>query len=91
MLNCEKAYLICYIEIGDMPNVKAMQMLNQFKEVLDKKLTNKDDSLEYLIVPVRNQGTKIELLNARYPKIEYVQKEIEDIAEELPELGIKTK
>ena len=74
MQNCDKSILVCYINIGSVNKQDALVIINQLDDVIKKRFNeNKivgDDSLVILTIPVQDQPTKIELLNARYPKCE---------------------
>lgn len=83
MQNCDKAILVAYINVYDVNKTKGVQMVSQFKEYLKRSFYNEkeinDDSLVILTIPVQDQPTKIELLNARYPQYEELIEQSKEI------------
>ena len=83
MQNYDKAILVAYINVYDVNKTKGVQMVSQFKEYLKRSFYNEkeinDDSLVILTIPVQDQPTKIELLNARYPDYKTIVESSEKI------------
>jgi hypothetical protein len=64
---------------------ETFDLIQSIQKYLEKKFKTDIDNniLEVIIVPVQNQPTKVELLNAKYPNWEEFQKKIKEIEAEL--------
>lgn len=91
MLNCDKSILVCRIGIGDMSRIKAMEIVNQCKIMLEKafKMNENpdDDSLVLIVVPDRGSDSiDFELLNPHHPDIDEIKKILGEAKEEIENL-----
>lgn len=83
----EKSILVYYMNYDGLSRKETFDMIhsiqnyieNQFKKDID------NNTLDIIIVPVQNQPTKIELLNAKYPDWEQFQNDIETLKEKIYE------
>ena len=72
----EKSILVCYLNIDGYDNKNAHDALQSLSNHLHELFHGEND-LKILVVPVRDQQTKVELLNASYPKWEEVLEQIQ--------------
>ena len=72
----EKSILVCYINIDGCNTNQASNTLLTFTNHLHELFPDEKD-LKILVVPVRGQQSKVELLNASYPKWEEVLEQIQ--------------
>ena len=61
MLN--KTILVFYVNVGNVDNEDVSQYIENFKRIIESKEEDKDDVIHY-IIPVRDQETRIECINA---------------------------
>lgn len=72
----EKSILVCYLNIDGYDNNHASNLLLTVTDHLHELFHDEKD-LKILVVPVRDQQTKVELLNASYPKWEEILEQIQ--------------
>lgn len=73
----DKSILVCYLNIDGYNTNQASDILLTFTNHLHELFPDEKD-LKILVVPVRDQQSKVELLNAKYPKWEEVIEKIKD-------------
>lgn len=80
----EKSILVYYMNYDGLNSKEVINLIQNIQSYLDKQFKNDIDNntLEIIIVPVRNQPTKVELLNSKYPNWEEFQKKIKEIESE---------
>ena len=71
----EKSILVCYLNIDGYDNNHASNLLLTVTDHLHELFHDEND-LKILVIPVKDQQTKVELLNASYPKWEEVLEQI---------------
>ena len=73
----EKSILIVYFNIsGINDDARAKQTTASLMNYINRLFYNEQDLLT-IVVPVRDQQTKVELLNASYPKWEEILEQIQ--------------
>lgn len=72
----EKSILVCYLNINGYDNNHVSNLLLTVTNHLHELFHDEKD-LKILVVPVRDQQTKVELLNASYPKWEEILEQIQ--------------
>lgn len=77
----EKSILVVYLNIDGMSLKDAIDSTQSTIRYLEKEFEC-DSDIKCLVAPVRNQPTKIELLNAKYPNWEEFQEKIKEIESE---------
>ena len=81
MLDKEKLFLVVYLNISGIPDVDVTDYLNQFGTSFSY-----DESVEMLLVPVKNKETRVECINPvllteeQYTEVE---KKIESLIQEV--------
>lgn len=80
----EKSILVVYLNIDNLSLKDAIASTQSTIHYLEKEFEN-DPDLKCIVAPVRNQPTKIELLNAKYPDWEQFQNDIETLKEKIYE------
>ena len=87
----EKSILVCYMNYDRMNGKETCDTLHSIQgylgNVFKKDVDN--NTLEVIIVPVRNQPTKIELLNSKYPNWEEFQQRLPELIKEIEKYNIK--
>lgn len=78
----EKSILVVYLNIDDLPLNEVINSTQSTIHYLDEQFKDEPD-LKCLVAPVRNQPTKIELLNAKYPDWEAFQKDIDNLYQQV--------
>ena len=84
----EKSILVVYLNIDDLPLNEAINSTQSTIHYLDEQFKDEPD-LKCLVAPVRNQPTKIELLNAKYPNWEEFQKDIDNLYQQVIDVTTK--
>ena len=84
----EKSILVVYLNIDDLPISEAINSTQSTIHYLDEQFKDEPD-LKCLVAPVRNQPTKIELLNAKYPDWETFQKDIDNLYQQVIDVTTK--
>lgn len=77
----EKSILVVYLNIDGLSIKNAVDSTQSTIHYLETEFKDEPD-LKCIVAPVRNQPTKIELLNAKYPNWEEFQKKIKEIESE---------
>lgn len=73
----EKSILVVYFNVGHIENeTRARQSTASLMNYINHLFPDEKD-LKILVFPVRDQQTKVELLNASYPKWEEVLEQIQ--------------
>jgi hypothetical protein len=73
----EKSILIVYFNISGIENdTRSKQTTASLMNYLNRLFSDEKD-LKILVIPVRDQQTKVELLNASYPKWEEILEQIQ--------------
>lgn len=80
----EKSILVVYLNIDNISLKDAVASTQSTIHYLEKEFAN-DPDIKCIVAPVRNQPTKIELLNAKYPDWEQFQNDIETLKEKIHE------
>lgn len=80
----EKSILVVYLNIDGLPLKEAIDSTQSTIHYLETEFKD-DPDIKCLVAPVRNQPTKIELLNAKYPDWEAFQNDIETLKEKIYE------
>lgn len=80
----EKSILVYYMNYDGLNRRETFELIQNIQTYLEKqfKADIDNDTLEVIVVPVQNQPTKVELLNAKYPNWEEFQKKIKEIESE---------
>lgn len=58
MLDKDKLFLVCYLNIGNIPAEDVSEYLHKFAEVFTY-----DESIEKIIVPIRKGESRVECIN----------------------------
>jgi hypothetical protein len=74
----EKSILVVYLNIDNLSIKDAVASTQSTIHYLETEF-NDDPNIKCIVAPVRNQPTKIELLNAKYPDWEQFIKENKDL------------
>lgn len=80
----EKSILVAYINVDGYSSKLVLDTVQSAQGYLNKQFYD-DNDLTIIVIPVRNQPTKIELLNAKYPDWEAFQNDIETLKEKIYE------
>lgn len=80
----EKSILVVYLNIDGLSLKEAVDSTQSTIHYLENKFED-DPDIKCIVAPVRNQPTKIELLNAKYPDWEAFQNDIETLKEKIYE------
>lgn len=80
----EKSILVVYLNIDNISIKDAVASTQSTIHYLEKEFEN-DPDIKCIVAPVRNQPTKIELLNAKYPDWEQFQNDVETLKEKIYE------
>ncbi len=87
----EKSILVYYMNYDGLNSKETINLIQNIQGYLDKVFKKDiDNTLEILIVPVQNQPTKVELLNAKYPNWEEFQKKIKEIEAETKKISYQS-
>ena len=78
----EKSILVVYLNIDNLSLKDAVASTQSTIHYLENEFTY-DPDIKCIVAPVRNQPTKIELLNAKYPDWEQFQNDIETLKEKI--------
>jgi len=78
----EKSILVVYINVDGYSSKLVLDTVQSIQGYLNEQFYD-DKYLTIIVVPVRNQPTKIELLNAKYPDWEAFQNDIETLKEKI--------
>jgi hypothetical protein len=78
----EKSILVVYLNIDGLSLKDAFESTQSTIHYLETKFNDEQD-IKCIVAPVRNQPTKIELLNAKYPDWEQFQNDIETLQEKI--------
>lgn len=74
----EKSILVVYLNIDNLSIKDAVASTQSTIHYLETEF-NDDPNIKCIVAPVRNQPTKIELLNAKYPDWEQFIEENKDL------------
>jgi hypothetical protein len=80
----EKSILVVYLNIDGLSLKDVFESTQSTIYYLEKEFKD-DPNIKCIVAPVRNQPTKIELLNAKYPDWEQFQNDIEILKEKIYE------
>lgn len=80
----EKSILVVYLNIDNLSLKDSIASTQATIHYLEKEFKY-DPDIKCIVAPVRNQPTKIELLNAKYPDWEQFQNNIETLKEKIYE------
>lgn len=80
----EKSILVVYLNVDGLSNKDVVASVQSTIHYLETQFRN-DTDVKCIVAPVRNQPTKIELLNAKYPDWEQFQNDIETLKEKIYE------
>lgn len=80
----EKSILVVYLNIDGLSLKDAFNSTQSTIHYLETQFKD-DQDIKCIVAPVRNQPTKIELLNAKYPDWEQFQNDIETLKEKIYE------
>jgi len=80
----EKSILVVYLNIDNLSLKDAVASTQSTIRYLETEFES-DPDIKCIVAPVRNQPTKIELLNAKYPDWEQFQNDIETLKEKIYE------
>lgn len=80
----EKSILVVYLNIDGLSLKDAFNSTQSTIHYLETQFKD-DQNIKCIVAPVRNQPTKIELLNAKYPDWEQFQNDIETLKEKIYE------
>lgn len=80
----EKSILVVYLNIDGLSLKDAFNSTQSTIHYLETQFKD-DQNIKCIVAPVRNQPTKIELLNAKYPDWEQFQNDIETLKEKIHE------
>lgn len=80
----EKSILVVYLNVDGLSNKDVVNSVQSTIHYLEIQFKDEPD-LKCIVAPVRNQPTKIELLNAKYPDWEQFQNDIETLKEKIYE------
>lgn len=78
----EKSILVVYLNIDNISLKDAVASTQSTIHYLEKKFES-DPDIKCIVAPVRNQPTKIELLNAKYPNWEEFQERLPELLKEM--------
>jgi hypothetical protein len=79
----EKSILVYYMNFDGLSRKETINLFKNTQGYLDNVFKKDiDNTLEIIIVPVQNQPSKVELLNAKYPNWKEFQKKIKEIEAE---------
>ncbi len=80
----EKSILVYYMNYDRMTGKEAFDTLHSIQGYLEKQFKKDiDNTLEIIIVPVKNQPTKIELLNSKYPNWQEFQERLPELIQQM--------
>lgn len=82
----EKSILVVYLNIDGLKLKDAVDSTQSTIRYLENEF-GCDPNIKCIVAPVRNQPTKIELLNAKYPNWEEFQKKIKEIESETKKIS----
>ena len=80
----EKSILVVYLNIDNLSLKDVVASTQSTIHYLENEFKY-DTDIKCIVAPVRNQPTKIELLNAKYPDWEQFQNDIETLKEKIYE------
>lgn len=78
----EKSILVAYINIDAYSSKLVLDTVQSAQGYLNKQFYD-DNDLTIIVIPVRNQPTKIELLNAKYPDWEEFQEKLPELIQQM--------
>lgn len=80
----EKSILVYYMNYDRMNNKETCNTIHSIQGYLEN-VFNKDinNTLDVIIVPVRNQPTKVELLNSKYPNWQEFQERLPELMQQI--------
>ena len=80
----EKSIVVVYLNVDGLSNKDGFASVQSTIHYLETQFRD-DTGIKCIVAPVRNQPTKIELLNAKYPDWEQFQNDIETLKEKIYE------
>jgi hypothetical protein len=78
----EKSILVVYLNIDNLSLKDAFNSTQSTIHYLEKEF-NDDSNIKCIVVPVRNQPTKIELLNSKYPNWQEFQERLPELIQQM--------
>lgn len=78
----EKSILVVYLNIDSLSLKDAFESTQSTIHYLETKFNDESD-IKCIVAPVRNQSTKIELLNAKYPDWEEFQERLPELMQQM--------
>lgn len=78
----EKSILVAYINVDAYSSKLVLDTVQSAQGYLNKQFYD-DNDLTIIVIPVRNQPTKIELLNAKYPDWEEFQEKLPELVQQM--------
>ena len=78
----EKSILVVYLNIDGLSLKDAFESTQSTIHYLETQF-NYDKDIKCIVAPVRNQPTKIELLNAKYPDWEEFQEKMPELVQRM--------
>lgn len=78
----EKSILVVYLNIDGLSLKDAFESTQSTIHYLETKFNDEQD-IKCIVAPVRNQPTKIELLNAKYPDWEEFQEKMPELVQRM--------
>ena len=78
----EKSILVVYLNIDNLSLKDAVASTQSTIHYLEKEF-NDDPNIKYIVAPVRNQPTKIELLNSKYPNWQEFQERLPELIQQM--------
>jgi hypothetical protein len=83
----EKSILVVYLNIDNLSIKDAVNSTQSTIHYLEKEFEY-DSDIKCIVVPVRNQPTKIELLNSKYPNWQEFQERLPELIQEMEKYKI---
>lgn len=78
----EKSILVVYLNIDNLSLKDAIASTQSTIHYLETEF-NDDPNLKCIVAPVRNQPTKIELLNSKYPNWQEFQERLPELIQQM--------
>lgn len=78
----EKSILVVYLNIDNLTLKDAISSTQSTIHYLETEFSN-DPDLKCIVAPVKNQPTKIELLNSKYPNWQEFQERLPELIQQM--------
>jgi hypothetical protein len=78
----EKSILVVYLNIDNLSLKDSIASTQATIHYLEKEFEN-DQDIKCIVAPVRNQPTKIELLNSKYPNWQEFQERLPELIQQM--------